>query len=276
VVLPPGVAADAAALGNTCPVAQFQASNCPPSSIIGSAVSESPLLDVPLAGDVSIVEPPPGQLAQLGVDLKGPLAIQIRGRFILIPGPGNVFEGLPDIPISRFELNFDEDRLVATTRDLCTPPPLLFSTDFTGHNGVRRSGSVEGQVAGCTPGAEVELTRTRSKHPRMKATVEGGGSTLRKVKIKLPRKLKFAKKRKFKRGAKATGDAGSLGKKALRRRARSVRIDVEEGSSMLKLKARRKSLKRVKRIKKGKELRFPITVTDVGGFKTTLEPSARP
>ncbi len=275
VVLPPGVAADAAALGNTCPLAQFQASNCPPNSIIGSAVSESPLLDVPLAGDVSIVEPPPGQLAQLGVDLKGPLAIQIRGRFILLPGPGNVFEGLPDIPISRFELNFAEDKLVATTRDLCTPPPLLFSTDFTGHNGARRTGNVEGQVAGCTPDAEVKLTNAGSKHPRMKAKVEGGGSTLRKVKVKLPRQLKFAKKRAFKRGAKATGDDGKFKKSALKRGARSVKLNAgEDGSQKLKIKARKKALKRVKKIKPGKSLRFPITVEDVGGFTTKLKPRA--
>jgi hypothetical protein len=275
VVLPPGVAADAAVLGSTCPLPRFQASNCPASSIIGSAVSESPLLDVPLAGDVSIVEPPgPGKLAQLGVDLKGPLAIQILGNFILIPGPGNVFEGLPDIPISRFELNFEEDRLIATTRELCEPPVPLFSTDFTGHNGVRRTGSVEGQVAGCTPTAEVKLSKTGSKHPRMKAKVKGGGSTLRKAKIKLPRQLKFGNKRAFKRGAKATGDEGSLGKKALKRGARRVTVNARNGSTTLSVKAKKKALKRVKKIKSGKKLRFPITVVDVGGFKTKLKPTA--
>jgi hypothetical protein len=275
VVLPPGVAADAAALSNTCPIPQFQASTCPPNSIIGKAVSESPLLDVPLAGDVSIVAPAaPGQLAQLGVDLKGPLAIQIRGKFILIPGPGNVFEGLPDIPISRFELKFDQDKLVVTTRELCTPPPLLFNTDFTGHNGVKRTGNVEGRVAGCTPNAEVKLTKAGSRHPRMKAKVEGRGSTLRKAKVKLPRQLKFAKKKAFKRGAKATGDEGSLGKQAIKRRARSATISAEDGSTTLSLKAGRKALKRVKKIKRGKSLRFPITVEDVGGLTTQLTPTA--
>jgi hypothetical protein len=275
VVLPPGVAADAAVLGNTCPIEQFEANSCPPSSIIGRAESESPLLDVPLAGDVSIVEPPgPGKLAQLGVDLKGPLAIQLLGNFILIPGPGNVFEGLPDIPISRFELKFEQDRLIATTRELCEPPVPLFSTDFLGHNGVRRTGSVESQVAGCTPRAKVKLTKTGSKHPRMKATVDGGGSTLRKAKIKLPRQLKFAKKKAFKRGAKATGDGGSLGKKALKRGPRRVTVSAKNGSTTLNVKAKKKALKRVKKIKRSKKLRFPITVEDVGGFKTKLTPTA--
>ena len=274
VVLPTGVAADAAALANECPMAAFQASRCPPSSIIGSAESESPLLDVPLAGDVSIVEGGPGRLPQLGVDLKGPLAIQILGNFVLIPGPGNVFEGLPDIPISRFELSFDPDRLILTTRDLCEPPEPLFATDFTGHNGVKRGGPVAGQVAGCKPSAEVKLTKTGSKHPRMKATVKGGGSTLRKAKLKLPRQLKFAKKRAFKRGTKAKGDGEKLRKSAVKGRARRLKVKSKQGAKTIKVKVRKKALKRVKKIKKGKTLKFPVTVEDVGGFKTKLKPRA--
>jgi hypothetical protein len=277
VILPQQVGADAAVLGNECPTPQFQASSCPPETIVGKAVSESPLLPVPLEGDVSIVEPlTPGGLPNLGVDLKGPLAIQLRGNFVLVPGPGNVFEGLPDIPISRFELTFTPNKLVSTQRDLCEPPTPAFQTDFVGHNGKRQAGPVEAQVAGCASTAataKVKLTKSRSKHPKMKAKVEGGGSTLRKVKVKLPRQLKFAKKRAFKRGAKAIGDEGSLGKSAIKRRARSVKVNAENGVGTLKVKARRKALRRVRKIKKGKSLRFPVTVVDAGGFKTKLTPS---
>jgi hypothetical protein len=278
VILPELVSADASVLGNACPTPQFQASSCPPETIVGKAVSESPLLPVPLEGDVSIVEPlTPGSLPNLGVDLKGPLAIQLRGNFVLVPGPGNVFEGLPDIPISRFELTFAPSKLVSTQRDLCEPPTPAFQTDFVGHNGKRQAGPVEAQVAGCASTAataEVKLTKSRSKHPKMKANVEGGGSTLRKVKLKLPRQLKFAKKKVFKRGAKAIGDEGSLGKSAIKRRARSVKVNAEDGAGTLKVKARKKALKRVKKIKRGKNLRFPITVVDAGGFKTKLEARA--
>jgi hypothetical protein len=108
----------------------------------------------------------------------------------------------------------------------------------------------------------------------MKAKVEGGGSTLRKAKIKLPRQLKFAKKKAFKRGAKATGDGGSLGKKALKRGPRRVTVSAKNGSTTLNVKAKKKALKRVKKIKRSKKLRFPITVEDVGGFKTKLTPTA--
>jgi hypothetical protein len=275
VILPELVSADSTVLGNECPTPQFQASSCPPETIVGKAVSESPLLPVPLEGDVSIVESlTPGELPNLGVDLKGPLAIQLRGNFVLVPGPGNVFEGLPDIPISRFELTFTANKLVSTQRDLCEPPTPALQTDFVGHNGATQAGPVEAQVAGCAPSAEVKLSKSRSKHPRLKAEVDGGGSTLRKVKMKLPRQLKFGKKKAFKRGAKAIGDEGSLGKSALKRGARSVKVNAGDGAGTLKVKARKKALKRVKKIKKGKSLRFPITVEDAGGFKTKLTPSA--
>lgn len=275
VVLPDGVSADATELENTCQLARFEANNCPPHSIIGKAVSHSPLLDVPLAGDVSLVEGAPGQLPQLGVDLKGPLAIQIRGNFILSPGPGNVFEGLPDIPLSRFELKFNQDKLVLTTRDLCEPPVPPFTTDFLGHNGIRRTGPFQTQVVGCTPSAEVSLAKSRSKHPRLKVKVSGGGSTLRQARVKLPRPLKFTKKKKFKRGAKAKGDGAKLGKKTLKRGARNVKLTSKRGAGTLRLGFRKKALKRVKRIKKGKRLRFPVKVTDVAGNTTRLKPRAR-
>ena len=274
VILPTGVTADASELGNTCPLARFQASNCPASSIIGSAVSESPLLNVPLKGQVSIVETVPGQLPQLGVDLKGPLAIQILGNFVLVPGPGNVFEGLPDIPISRFELSFNQDKLVLTQVDLCNESVPGFSTDFTGHNGVKRTGQFPTEIVGCTPEAEVKLSRTRSKHPRMTATIEGGGSTLSEAKLKLPRQLKFGKKRAVKRGAKAKADGEKLKKSAVKAKRRRLTVRPSAGAETLSVTVRKKGLKRVKKIKQGKSLKFPITVEDAGGFRTKLTPRA--
>jgi hypothetical protein len=275
VILPERVSADATVLGRRCPTPQFQASSCPPDTIVGEARAESPLQTQPLEGRVSIVEPlTPGGLPNLGVDLMGPLALQLRGNFVLVPGPGNVFEGLPDIPTTRFELTFTENNLVSTQRDLCEPPTPAFQTDFLGFNGKSKVGPVEAQVAGCTPDAEVKLTRSRSRHPRMVATVEGGGSTLRKAKLKLPRQLEFGNKKALKRGVKALGDGGSLGKKALKRGARSLKVDAANGAQMLKVKARKKALNRVKKINRGKSLRFPITVEDAGGFTTKLEPRA--
>jgi hypothetical protein len=51
-------------------------------------------------------------------------------------------------------------------------------------------------------------------------------------------------------------------------------VNARNGSTTLSVKAKKKALKRVKKIKSGKKLRFPITVVDVGGFKTKLKPTA--
>lgn len=274
VILPQGVTADSTLLGNRCPTPQFEASQCPPSTIIGRATAVTPLLTSPLSGQVSIVEPlTPGGLPNLGVDLKGPLPLQLRGNFVLSPGPGNVFEGLPDTPITRFQLDFDPDKLVLTTRDLCEPPPPVLHADFEGHNGRKLSKDVAAGVEGCgagaaKPTAKVKLRRSKSKHPRMKAKVKAGISGLKKMKLKLPKQLKAAKGSKFKRGAKA-----SDGK--LRGRKRNLKLKSDEGVVEFTLRVRKKGLDRVKRIKKGKRLRFPIKVTDVTGKTTKLKPRAK-
>ncbi len=50
------------------------------------------------------------------------------------------FDGLPDIPISRFQLTFtNPPGLLGTTRDLCVPPVPVFHADFTGYNGASAS-----------------------------------------------------------------------------------------------------------------------------------------
>jgi hypothetical protein len=274
VILFGGLDADASELGNTCPTPRFEASRCPANSIIGSGTAQTPLLTSPLSGQVSIVDPlTPGSLPNLGVDLKGALPLQLRGNFVLVPGPGNVFEGLPDTPISRFQLDFNPDKLILTKRDLCEPPPPVIHADFEGHNGRKRSSDVAAGVEGCgagvaKPTAKVKLRRSKSKHPRMKATVKAGISGLRKMNLKLPKQLKLAKGKKLKRGAKA-----SEGK--VRGKRRRLKVASDEGVVKLKVTVAKKGLNRVKRIKKGKRLRFPIKVTDMTGQTTKLKPRAK-
>ena len=274
VILPEGVTADSTLLGNRCPTPRFQASQCPPSTIIGRAIAQTPLLNSPLSGQVSIVEPlTPGGLPNLGVDLKGPLPLQLRGNFVLSPGPGNVFEGLPDTPITRFQLDFDADKLVLTQRDLCQPPPPVLHADFEGHNGRKLSKDVAAGVEGCgagaaKPTAKVKLRPSKSKHPRMKVKVKAGISGLKKINLKLPKKLRFGKGKKFKRGAKVSD--GELGRKR-----RKLKVKSDEGVVQFTVKVRKRGLDRVKPIKKGKRLRFPIKATDVTGETTKLKPRAK-
>ena len=112
VVLPQGVTANNSALNNQCAVAAFQAGTCPADTVVGTATARSPLLTQPLTGPVTIVVPESGVgLPRLGLDLQGPLHIQLFGSFILTPnGPGNEFDQIPDIPLSHFVLAFTPGR----------------------------------------------------------------------------------------------------------------------------------------------------------------------
>ena len=102
----------------------------------------------------------------------------------------------------------------------------------------------------------------------MKAKVKAGISGLEKMRLKLPKQLRLAKGSRFKRGAK-TSDGEVSGKR------RKLKVKSDEGVVQFNVKVRKKGLDRVKRIKKGKRLRFPIKVTDVTGETTSLKPRAK-
>ena len=99
-----------------------------------------------------IVPPAPGGfLPRLGVDLHGPLALQVFGTFVLDPSPGNLFSNLPDIPISNFSLHFHGGNggLVSSSDDLCTAPPPVFQSAFVGWNNWGSVADVPATIKGC-------------------------------------------------------------------------------------------------------------------------------
>jgi hypothetical protein len=148
IVLPSDVGGDNDQLNQQCLIADFQAGRCPPNSIIGSVRATSPLLTSPLKGPVALVVPP--LPPQLGLDLKGQLSMQIFGRFVFTPdGPGNLFDKLPDIPISTFTLKFNANKLIASARDLCKLPKPRFETEFHAFSGAVQTGTVAARVTGC-------------------------------------------------------------------------------------------------------------------------------
>jgi hypothetical protein len=106
------------------------------------------------AGSVVVVPPSRGdQLPRLGVDLHGPLTLQLMGQFVApAAGIGQTFDGLPDIPISKFVLRFKAGGLVVAAQDLCKPPKLPFKLNFGGWNGAAVNASVAPTVQGCGNG----------------------------------------------------------------------------------------------------------------------------
>ncbi len=73
-------------------------------------------------------------LPDLGIDLRGPVALKLIGRLGIAPPSRNIvsFHGLPDIPFSASTLSFPggPGGLVTAGRDVCEPPPLVFDGRF--------------------------------------------------------------------------------------------------------------------------------------------------
>jgi hypothetical protein len=275
-ILPHGIGADAAQLGRQCQVAAFEAGTCPASTVVGDATAVSPFQSQPLSGPVVIVTPAPGgALPRLGLDLQGPLHIQLFGSFTLSSaGPGNSFVGVPDIPLSHFVLNFAANRLVTTSRDLCTGTAPTFATNFIGWNGATQTGDVAAKVQGCgggggggvKPKAKIAVSHASSKKPRLKLKVKAGSAKIKQTKLTLPKKLRFASSRKaLKRGLSVKG-------------TRNAVANVKRGSLKLKTKPTSKLVERAAHgalRRKGKlahrKVHFKLAVTDKSGKTTHLK-----
>ena len=158
--------------GPPCGQAEFQAGTCPSNTVVGLATAASPLLSTPLIGNVALVSSG-GPFPNLGLDLKGQLHLLLQGSIGISSGNtvtfGEVPPGLPDIPISRFQLTFtNPPGLIGTARDICVPPPPLFHADFTGYNGKTSSVDAPATVDGCGAGTGSGGTKAKCKKVKKK------------------------------------------------------------------------------------------------------------
>jgi hypothetical protein len=154
VLLPTQVGPNIIALDHPCPLNRFRANatTCPAASKVGTATASSPFLPSALNGTVVITSPRAGEfLPGLGVDLRGPLALQVIGSFVFTPSLGNAFTDLPDIPISNFKLRFKGGNggLISTGVNLCKARPPLFRGILDGWNGATKNVGVKAKINGC-------------------------------------------------------------------------------------------------------------------------------
>ena len=154
VLLPTRIGPNISVLDNQCPLAKFRAdaTTCPAASKVGTGTASSPFLPSALNGTVVITSPLPGEpLPGLGVDLRGPLSLQVIGKFVFTPALGNAFADLPDIPISNFKLRFHGGNggLISTGANLCKAHPPLFRGTFDGWNGATKNVGVKAKISGC-------------------------------------------------------------------------------------------------------------------------------
>jgi hypothetical protein len=176
-----------------CDQASFVAGNCPANTVVGLATAASPLLSQPLIGNVELVQGS-GTFPNLGLDLKGQLHLLLQGTTAINPNTVT-FNGLPDIPIARFQLTFtNPPALLGTTRDICVPPVPVFHADFTGYNGATASVDAPATVDGCGPssgGVGGKCKKAKAKKKKHRAA-----EAKKKHKKKSCKKKKKRKKRK--------------------------------------------------------------------------------
>lgn len=276
VILPTGITGNNELLGTPCPRVDFFAGSCPPNTIIGTALAGSPLQLQPLTGTVALIEPAVPGLPDIGLDLRGPLALKLTGSLAL-GGDGRAittFAGLPDIPIADFKLTFTREAgFVIAGVDLCASPPLIVDGLFRAHSGAETAVQAPIELEGCggdkgkKPKAKVKLSKLGSDEPKLKLTVKAGAERMRTARLKMPKKLGFASGKVFKRGIKAKANGKKLKGKKVKHTERALKLkgkrakrfvaNVAGGALEVDDKARRR-------------MRFKVKVVDVRGGRTTL------
>ena len=199
VVLPVSLGPNLAVTQRACPRAQADASSCPESSRVGTAIIDSPLQAVPVRGPVYIAYNTSAALPGLIVMLPPPVSVRLDGAVdLLVNKTQNTFASNPDLPVRTFTLSFDggrPDSALVLTQDLCAE-----GTDFTmrvklvAHNGKESSFAQELATPGCDPRASVSVKR-RGKLATLVARVSAarGGPGVTGITVKLPKALRRGK-----------------------------------------------------------------------------------
>jgi hypothetical protein len=203
VILPLALGPNLPGAQRACPRPLADASNCPESSRVGTAIIDSPLQPRPVEGPVYIAfntDNPTG-LPGLLVLLPPPVGVRLDG--LVEPGTfgtKNTFASNPDLPVRSFTLEFDggrPDAALTLNQDLCADnTDRTMEVHLVAHNGKELSFSQELATPGCDPRAAFRIRRRghrASLVAHLRATRVGPGMT--KFKLKLPKTLSRGKLR---------------------------------------------------------------------------------
>jgi hypothetical protein len=138
--LPEGELLKPAHLVDVCTKEQSAIGNCPPASRHGWARAWSPLLKEPLQGPIYLRESDK-RYPEVAADLDGEFQVSLSGKLTTPHGRIRVrFGSLPDVPISRLELEFPGGRegLLANSESLCGGRRRA-GISVVGHNGSTRT-----------------------------------------------------------------------------------------------------------------------------------------
>lgn len=288
VLLPPTIGPVVSKLNDTCQPDDFQAGKCPEKARVGNATAVSPLLDSDLTGTVYLVKAV--GFPRVGVDLKGTLPLKILGSTGLRDGRlETIFEGLPDLPLSRFELTFPggPDSLLRVAGDVCAESSTV-GVDFTSQAGQKLSLTLPTTETACgvepsddvppagEPEARIRVKGAKRHHPRVSMRVKSGGAPMKTVRVKLPRALRLNGRARRQVVVKADGKRIG-GKKRLLAKGRTLKVHglPGEGADVLKVLVRRSAIKHPRRLRKGKKVTFGLKVVRPGQEPASLKVKTR-
>jgi hypothetical protein len=270
---------------------------CPESSKVGTATAVTPALPTPLTGPVYIIQAPGSVLPRLAVQLGGIVDFRLDAlNSIQGVRTVNDFYSVPDIPVSRFEINIvggAQKGILKNFTDACKASTSSRTADvtFTAHNGKTASQKPKLELPVCVaaasakPKVTVKLRKVRKGRPTLKITARRAskGVNLKKLSFKLPRGLKAVPKR-ARKGATVRTAAKKL-KRSAWRLTRSGRLTVRKlpkaGRKKIVVTLRKGAIRpnsklaRKVRARKKPRLTFRVKVSNVSGKSFTIKRRVR-
>jgi hypothetical protein len=262
VILPKRMVLDLPAVKAVCTLAQAAADTCPKAAQIGTASARTPLLPVGLSGPVDLVQVQGSLLPGLRLSLDGPVSLRLAGT---LQGVNALFDGLPDVPLSRFDLTFTGGGPVRVQGNPCTGAALKFAANLTGHNGRTVASPATAVVRNCPATAALALSKGSRPALRLKAGHGRSAKRLKSLTLKLPKGLRagaaVAKRVKVTQGGKR------VKAKAIKVTARTITVKLR--------KAERATLTVPRRALTGRPKgRATVRLVRTNGKRFTLHPKA--
>ena len=234
VTLPSVLSPNISAVPRACTRAQSDASACPASSRVGTAIIDSPLQAQPVRGPVYLALNSNAVLPGLVVMLPPPVGVRLDGVVdVGAAGVRNTFASNPDLPVRSFSLELEGSRpdgVVSLNKDLCADDAdRTMEVRLVAQNGKEASFSQELATPGCDPRATVSIRRTSRRRAklvaRMRAARVGPGIT--GFALRLPKTLARGRTRPF------VVAGGRHMRPVTRRRLASMRFPTEARSATL-------------------------------------------
>jgi hypothetical protein len=290
--LPRTLSSNTAVLSQACTLEQqASASGCPDSSRVGSARTVSPLLAAPLGGKVFLAATTTG-LPKLLVVFTGALSLSLDGNVDISNGVATTFDGLPDVPLSKFDLTLDRSsRLLTTDSDLCRPGgAVVAAATLTAQSGRVLNVNAPLPSTGCGPATKPKGSvslRFRRGVGTLRAgfTAGRGAGLLRRLRLGLPGGVAALGGRRGLARIAVTAGGRRVAKRLLKLRGRTLAVDLGRRGSTVTLNVRWSGLTAAAslarrlasaRTRRSLRLTFRPRVTDTTGRGTTLRLRVRP